>query len=411
MTRSLTPTVFESPIGPVVAVADRSIRCMLRTTAVCFLLGVGFVGATIAFVGMGRHRLATHQEIDWPIFVMAAVFAMCGWICWAIIFVRIRQMLDGRIRFRAGPGGIDLAQPGFPQWKRLFLSYPIHHFVLSWNEIAKWYPRVTYVNGVASSRYVVFETVRNTYVSADLDFFSGDENFIVNKISKAAAMATPKIPRTADTPAARPSLGGSSTNGRSGRNAEAHVMNDILPPFSTADDDPQAHVESFISQISNGWVEIEFQEDTALWRIDVEAPNSFRDVPIKLETAVFTMPTGALIGLWLRLYDIPERPYFVHRILCFEDPVSSKWLRAIAATGVLIVRLTTTMRDSTLLLRPPVDSGRLSSLLELSDEHNRRLDCLDSTAALDQFNDVFDESLRSHFNVGKAWLAVHQSLA
>jgi hypothetical protein len=73
---------------------------------------------------------------------------------------------------------------------------------------------------------------------------------------------------------------------------------------------------------------LHYDGDRPAWRICIEKPLSFAGVPYRIKCRLFRLPQGALFGLLLNLYDIPDQPYYVHRVFDLSDPAVVRYLSA-----------------------------------------------------------------------------------
>jgi hypothetical protein len=69
------------------------------------------------------------------------------------------------------------------------------------------------------------------------------------------------------------------------------------------------------------------------WRISVVQPSRFSEVRYELSCRLFRLPQGALFGVLLNLYDVPDQPYFLHRVMDLSDPEVVRYLEACVRAG------------------------------------------------------------------------------
>lgn len=140
------------------------------------------------------------------------------------------------------------------------------------------------------------------------------------------------------------------------------------------------------------------------WQVRVVQPERFRDVRCTLEPRLFKLAPGSLFAVLLQLYDVPNQPYFIHRVLDLSDPEVVKHLDLCAKSGRLVISFDTVGQvngyNRTLLL----DSGRWQLLLKEGQAFNATVD-VKGQAALEQFLEAFMPASRER-GVRAGWEAV-----
>ncbi len=134
-------------------------------------------------------------------------------------------------------------------------------------------------------RCIVFQTVRNIKVIADLVFFSGSPQAIVRRIAEAARR---------DSPETRP-------------------WEETLSQLSSN------YEERYAVSRNRRTVDLHYVDGRPAWRVAVPNPPQFRNVRSEIDFSLFNLKAASLPAYWLRLYDIPHQPYFVHRVLDLGD--------------------------------------------------------------------------------------------
>jgi len=81
---------------------------------------------------------------------------------------------------------------------------------------------------------------------------------------------------------------------------------------------------------------LEYEGEQPAWRISMEKPLSFSGVRYELLGRLFRLPQGALFAILLNLYDIPDQPYYVHRVLSLEDRQALNYLNACVRHGSIV---------------------------------------------------------------------------
>ena len=117
---------------------------------------------------------------------------------------------------------------------------------------------------------------------------------------------------------------------------------------------------------------------------------TFRGVRYEVQFSFFRLPEGALIACLLKLYDIPESPYFLHRIFDVSFPPVRKYLGEVAKSGgwVLLLQSRGTEEDVTRGL--DLETERLTIHLREADRYNSSLKEVKGLEALEQFLAVFE---------------------
>ncbi len=154
-------------------------------------------------------------------------------------------------------------------------------------------------------------------------------------------------------------------------------------------------------------VELFFQDDVPAWRITVPQPQRFKGVKYDIWFQLFTLPNGTLIGCWLRLYDVPDQPYFVHRVLDLGDEVVQQYMERLRkAQKMTLIFESTGEADEGFAQEVDVNTGDLEKSLDEGLARVEALGEVDEEAALDDFMEVFNSALQSRGDVGQAWEAV-----
>jgi hypothetical protein len=151
-------------------------------------------------------------------------------------------------------------------------------------------------------------------------------------------------------------------------------------------------------------ITLDYFEGRPAWKMDLEQPEDFRDVELRFRVRLFRLPTGVMLSTWLRLYDLPDRPYSVHRVLDASDGACRRWLDAAARTQVIELMFTRFRRTLS------VEDMAIGELCELGQIHLSGLKAPDSQAALNQFLDVFNASMKERWDVARAWERVAETL-
>lgn len=153
-------------------------------------------------------------------------------------------------------------------------------------------------------------------------------------------------------------------------------------------------------------IELFYYDNKPAWRISVPHPARFRGVQYRIRFQLFALPQGVLLGWWLRLYDVPDQPYFVHRVVDLGDSVVRDYMERLAQGKSIVLVFESTGTEPGFAESLSVEATGVEDLLS---EGVRRLDSLngaDGRAALDAFMEIFNEALPARGDVGAAWKAV-----
>lgn len=127
------------------------------------------------------------------------------------------------------------------------------------------------------------------------------------------------------------------------------------------------------------------------WKIRVPQPSRFREVRNTLEFRPFYLPTAGILACVLRLFDIPEQPFFVHRAFDSADPQVADYLEQSRQSLLWVVELRGSGEDQGCVRLLPLKETGFSGGLESVAGHNRSLGGkLDGGAALRAFLEVFE---------------------
>jgi hypothetical protein len=153
-------------------------------------------------------------------------------------------------------------------------------------------------------------------------------------------------------------------------------------------------------------IELFYYDNKPAWRISVPHPARFRGVQYRIRFQLFALPQGVLLGWWLRLYDVPDQPYFVHRVVDLGDSVVRDYMERLADGKSIVLVFESTGTEAGFAEALSVEATGVEDLLA---EGVRRLGAMggpDGRAALDAFMDIFNEALPARGDVGAAWKAV-----
>jgi hypothetical protein len=140
------------------------------------------------------------------------------------------------------------------------------------------------------------------------------------------------------------------------------------------------------------------------WQVRVVQPDRFREVRCTLDLRLFKMPQGGLFAVLLQLYDVPNQPYFIHRVLDLSDPEVIRHLDLCCKNGRLVIAFDTVGQGAGYNRPLPLDGGRWQLLLKEGLAYNATVE-VRGQAALDAFLQVFMPVSRER-GVRPAWEAV-----
>ncbi|MBI4678761.1 MAG: hypothetical protein HY748_14370 [Elusimicrobia bacterium] len=124
------------------------------------------------------------------------------------------------------------------------------------------------------------------------------------------------------------------------------------------------------------------------WAVRVVQPDRFSEVRCILEPRVFKLPQGALFAVNLQLFDVPEQPYFIHRVLDLSDPEVVAHLDLCGRTGRLVIAFDTVGQAVGYNRTLELDGGRWQLLLKEGQAFNATVQ-VQGQASLDAFLEVF----------------------
>ncbi len=153
-----------------------------------------------------------------------------------------------------------------------------------------------------------------------------------------------------------------------------------------------------------------YYDDVPAWSIRVPQPSRFRNAAISLEFKTFLLPKGGLLACLLRLYDIPEQPFFVHRVFNPGDSSASDYLTRTLDAPLWVLELHGGGQDPDLTRLVRLDAKAFKRNLTKVLRHNKSLGKkLAGAAALSGFLNIFDAAAKDGgWEAG--WAAVQAGL-
>jgi hypothetical protein len=157
--------------------------------------------------------------------------------------------------------------------------------------------------------------------------------------------------------------------------------------------------------------ELHYYDECPAWKVVAPAAERFKDVEYRLAFHVFCLPQGALIACWLRLYDIPDQPFFLHRILDVSDARVAEYLERMASSKKLVLLFASSGEQEDFAIDLDLSNSELGEVLRTATEHMQSLAAPDGRAALEAFLAVFDPALKSRGACDLAWDDVDKAFA
>jgi hypothetical protein len=135
---------------------------------------------------------------------------------------------------------------------------------------------------------------------------------------------------------------------------------------------------------------VEYIDGRPAWPVGVVHPSRFRGADYDVQFCLFRLPQGSLIACLLRLYDIPESPYFLHRVFDVSFPPVREYLHALVDAGEWMLVLESKGSEATVTRRLKVEQEGLAKLLAQGEAFNSRLPRVEGAKALEQFLALFE---------------------
>ncbi|MFH2201616.1 MAG: hypothetical protein ABIJ96_00730 [Elusimicrobiota bacterium] len=148
-------------------------------------------------------------------------------------------------------------------------------------------------------------------------------------------------------------------------------------------------------------ITLDYEDTRPAWRLKTVQPSRFRGVRYQVQTRLFLMPEGALIGLLFNLYDIPNQPYFIHRIMDLSDPEVDRYVDACVRCGSIVTIFESKGEEAGFRRDIELDAEEWRACLDEGREHNASIET-DGSRALEIFLDVFHRISRER-GVEPAW--------
>lgn len=138
-----------------------------------------------------------------------------------------------------------------------------------------------------------------------------------------------------------------------------------------------------------------YYDDVPAWAIRVSQPSRFRDAGVTLEFKTFLLPKGGLLACILRLYDIPDQPFYVHRVFDPSDSSVSDYLNRSLETPLWVLELHGGGQDPDLTRLVRLKAKAFKRDLAKILRHNKILGkALNGPSALSGFLKTFDAAAK-----------------
>ncbi len=151
---------------------------------------------------------------------------------------------------------------------------------------------------------------------------------------------------------------------------------------------------------------LNYEDGFPAWRLRTVQPSRFREAPYEIHARVFCLPEGALLGMLLNLYDIPNQPYFIHRILDISDPEVARYIEACGKSGRIIALFESKGEEDSFQRDIKLDAESWRRCLQQGRAHNDSIQA-DGDRALESFLDVFHKISRER-GIEPAWKEVER---
>ncbi len=197
MTKQSEPEVFESSIGPLTAVAEKSFFKPLFGGLFWGLLG-GFLlyGAFYMFWFEIPTLIGNEQQPNIPLLILIGMLFIIGYLFFTVLIRRFKASRDKTLYFRAGTGGVSVCFPSGIKIFSLLLSYKTETKEIAWNDIKTWYPFRVNWHGIPMGSQIKFEG-EDWGFAVDTRYFKGKRRKITDALSaarkKEASSGTPAV--------------------------------------------------------------------------------------------------------------------------------------------------------------------------------------------------------------------------
>lgn len=131
------------------------------------------------------------------------------------------------------------------------------------------------------------------------------------------------------------------------------------------------------------------------WTIRVPHPSRFLKVKTSIEFRSFLLPKGGLLACIFRLYDIPDQPFYVHRVFDISETEVSKYLKRSTEAMHWVAELKGGGEDQDVIRILPLEGTNFEEGSREVLNRNKRLGKrLDGASALRKFLDLFEPAAK-----------------
>lgn len=155
-------------------------------------------------------------------------------------------------------------------------------------------------------------------------------------------------------------------------------------------------------------ITLHYEEGVPAWQLSTVQPSRFKEVRYEVQARIFRLREGALLGILLNLYDIPDQPYFVHRIMDLSDPEVLRYVEACGRHGRIVTVFEPKGVEEGFKRELDLDSALWQRCLLEGRAHNAAIHA-DGDRALESFLEVFQKASRER-GVEHAWDEVDRRL-
>jgi hypothetical protein len=156
-------------------------------------------------------------------------------------------------------------------------------------------------------------------------------------------------------------------------------------------------------------ISLHYEDKHPTWKLRTVQPSRFREVRYRLQTRLFLLPEGALLGSLLNLYDIPNQPYFIHRIMDLSDPEVGRYIEACGRRSQVTAIFESQGQEPGFRRKIDLDGPAWLTHLIQGRAHNARIHSR-GDKALEIFLDIFHRVSRER-GVEPAWDEVERLCA
>ena len=138
-----------------------------------------------------------------------------------------------------------------------------------------------------------------------------------------------------------------------------------------------------------------YYDEFPAWTIRVPQPSRFQDVRLGVSFAAFPLPTACLIACIIRLYDIPDQPFYVHRVFDLTDEGVAEYVERSAAKKHWVLEIRGGGQDADVFRILSLEHSDLRAVLSFGiNENKKKGSVLDGEKALKDFLASFEPAAK-----------------